>query len=152
MENKEYLSEEQYQKNNAKVKKIGKYLLIAGGITLVVGLILTILGFTVFGNTAASSISDPFSMSNTTGGIFGGFGLMAAGGFLDTIGFGLAIAGGVAMLIAHRREITAYTTQQVMPVASEGIKKIAPAVGSAAKEISKGIKEGINEADSKKEE
>ena len=41
---------------------------------------------------------------------------------------------------------TAYTTQQVMPVAQEGIEKMAPTIGSAAKEIAKGIKQGINEA------
>ena len=50
------------------------------------------------------------------------------------------------MIVAHRREIAAYTTQQVMPIAQEGIEKITPtisnAAGSIAKSISKGIKEG----------
>ena len=35
MENKEYLSEEKYQQTNAKVKKIGKILLIVGIVILV---------------------------------------------------------------------------------------------------------------------
>ena len=66
---------------------------------------------------------------------------------------------------AKRREIFAFTTQQVMPVAQEGIEKMAPTIGKAganitkemapaygeaAKEISKGIKEGLK--DSNKEE
>ena len=65
-------------------------------------------------------------------------------------------------MFAKRREITAFTTQQVMPVAEEGIEKMAPTVGKAgatvtkemapaygdiAKEISKGIKEGLKEED-----
>ena len=74
------------------------------------------------------------------------------------------IAGSIYM-IAKRREITAFTIQQTMPLAQEGIEKMAPTIGKAgadiakemapvygdiAKEISKGIKEGINEADKNK--
>ena len=33
-----------------------------------------------------------------------------------------------------------------MPVAQEGIVKMAPTIGKAASEIAKGIKQGINEA------
>ena len=77
---------------------------------------------------------------------------------------------------AKRRSLMAFSAQQVMPVAQEGIEKMAPTIGKAgasiakemvpvykdmvkemspmygdiAKEISKGIKEGINEADEKK--
>ena len=58
------------------------------------------------------------------------------------------------MFISHRREITAYTTQQVMPVAQEGIEKMTPTVadaaGSIAKSVSKGIQEGKKEADDNK--
>ncbi|MGN1312121.1 MAG: hypothetical protein ACI4U4_03815 [Bacilli bacterium] len=54
------------------------------------------------------------------------------------------ISGSIYMF-AKRREITAFTTQQVMPVAQEGIDKMAPTIGNAAKEIAKGIKEGISE-------
>lgn len=50
-------------------------------------------------------------------------------------------------IFLKRREITAFTAQQVMPVAQEGIEKMAPTAGNAVKEIAKGIKEGINEAD-----
>ena len=59
-------------------------------------------------------------------------------------------------MFAKRREITAFTAQQVMPVtqeyiekmtpiAQETIEKMAPSVGKVAKEIAKNIKEGIND-------
>ncbi len=54
------------------------------------------------------------------------------------------IAGSIYMF-AKRREIFAFTTQQVMPVAKEGIEEMAPAIGNVAKEISKGIKEGTKD-------
>lgn len=44
-----------------------------------------------------------------------------------------------------RREIAAFTTQQVMPIAKEGIDEMAPTVGNAVKEITKGIKEGLKD-------
>lgn len=173
MQQTEYLSEERYQKSNAKVKKVGKILLIVGIVTLVVSFILLIVGFVGAGNSAMDGFNsmsnemidnfnsfgngnnginiDVSGMQDTTSGIFGNIGLFAIGSFMLTIGFGLTIAGGVVMFIAHRREITAYTTQQVMPVAQEGIQKMAPTVGSAmgtiGKELAKGIREGINEAD-----
>ena len=69
-------------------------------------------------------------------------------------------------MFAKRREIVSFTTQQVMPVAQEGMEKMAPTVGKVgasvakemapmygeiAKEISKGIKEGQKEAEDNKE-
>ena len=72
-------------------------------------------------------------------------------------GFIILASGGIAFAIfmfAKRREILAFTAQQVMPVAQEGIEKMAPTIGNAAgtigKGIAKGIKEGINEADQNK--
>lgn len=60
------------------------------------------------------------------------------------------ISGSIYMF-AKRREIAAFTTQQVMPVAQEGIEKMAPTIGNAAgtvaKGISKGIKDGLNSSD-----
>lgn len=172
MQQTEYLSEERYQKSNAKVKKVGKILLIVGIVTLVVSFILLIVGFVGAGNSAMNGFNsmsnemiDNFNsfgsgndgininvsgMQDTTSGIFGNIGLFAIGSFMLTIGFGLTVAGGIVMFIAHRREITAYTAQQVMPIAQEGIQKMAPTVGNAmgtiGKELAKGIKEGINEA------
>lgn len=48
-------------------------------------------------------------------------------------------------MISKRREILAFTTQQVMPVAQEGIEKMAPTMGNVAKEITKGIKQGLKD-------
>lgn len=53
-------------------------------------------------------------------------------------------------MVAKGRHIFAFQAQQVMPIAKEGIEKMAPSVGGAAKEVAKGIKEGLNEADEEK--
>lgn len=47
--------------------------------------------------------------------------------------------------MAFRREMTAFSAQQVMPVAQEGIDKMSPTIGKAAKEITKGVKEGLKD-------
>ena len=83
---------------------------------------------------------------------------------------------GSIYLTTKRRQIIAYHTQQVMPVAKEGIEKIAPTIGKVgasiakemtstykdiakemtpvygdiAKEISKGIKEGLKDNEKNK--
>lgn len=54
---------------------------------------------------------------------------------------------GAIYIFAKRREITAFTTQQVMPVAKEGIDEMTPTIGNAVGEIAKGIKKGLNDAD-----
>ena len=153
MENKEYLNEETYQKSNQKVKKIGNILIIVGLVLLIGGFILTILGFLGFGRqiTNGMEMGQPGVNPN---GVFSSFGGFAIGGFMMVPGlFITAVGFMVRFLIGNRREITAYTTQQVMPVAKEGIEKMAPTIGSAVgtigKELAKGIKEGINEADNK---
>ena len=159
MEKKEYLNEERYQKNNAKVKNIGKVLLIVGIILLVISSILIVVGFMGFGSTAVSGFdifnnfgngNEMNAMKSTAGSAFGSMGLFALGGFIGTTGFTLTAAGAIVIFIAHRREITAYTTQQVMPVAQEGIEKMTPtvanSVGTIASSVAKGIKSGINEA------
>ena len=68
--------------------------------------------------------------------------------FLGMISLGL-------FMTAKRRKMLAFTTQQVMPVAQEGIEKMAPTIGKVgaevAKGISKGIKEGQKEAEDNKE-
>lgn len=162
MQNNEYLSEEKYQKNNAKVKTIGKVLLIVGILVFVLGVVLTIIGSTGFRKSTPSTFN-PFDfdtvnnfdvVTNTADSSFGSFELFGLGAFIIVFGFSLLGAGLIVMFISHRREITAYTTQQVMPVAQEGIEKMTPAVadaaGSIAKSVSKGIQEGKKEADDNK--
>ena len=147
MEDKKYLNEENYQKGKEKVKTIGNGIIIVGLALLVVGIILLVLGFINFGGAVNADL-DPAPAK-----IFGGFGLVGAGFWLTVDGFVVTLVGLVVrFLIYHKREITAFTTQQVMPVAKEGIEEISPSIGKAAKEISKGIKEGINEANSNKKD
>lgn len=48
-------------------------------------------------------------------------------------------------ITTKKREIAAFGAQQMMPIAQEGIDVMAPTVGNAAKEIAKGIKEGLKD-------
>lgn len=59
--------------------------------------------------------------------------------------FSSCMMAGFIYFVAKRREILAFTTQQAMPVAQEGIEKIAPAIGNAAGTIAKSIKDNIKE-------
>ncbi len=147
MEEKKYLNEEDYQRYTAKLKKVGKILLIVGLIIFVLSIGLIVAGSITFGSTV---------VTENAGSALGGMGLFAIGGFLSVFSFAMAGVGGMILFIAHRREITAYTTQQIMPVAKEGIEEMtptmskvaedmAPAAGKVAKEVAKGIKEGLDE-------
>ena len=138
MEQEKYLSEEKYQETNKKVKKTSKTLLIIGAILLVIGIIMIIAGFISFKN---AQNKDSFTS----------VGLFALGGFVSSAGFVLLIVGGVMAYMAHRREITAYTTQQTMPIKKETINDITPTVadadGTIAKSVSQGFEEGKKETD-----
>lgn len=68
------------------------------------------------------------------------------GGFIIIASFMIA---GFIFMFSKRREIAAFTTQQVMPVAKEGIEEIAPTIGKAAGEIAKGIKNGLRDDENK---
>lgn len=153
MEKKEFLNEENYQRSNKKVKTIGTILIVIGLVLLIGGFFLTIAGFLGFSSQVTNGMEMGQQGINQKG-IFSSFGGFAIGGFMIIPGLFLTAVGFmVRFLIGNRREITAYTTQQVMPVAKEGIEKMAPTIGSAVgtigKELAKGIKEGINEADNK---
>jgi hypothetical protein len=151
MEEKKYLNEEEYQKNNAKVKKVGKIVLIIGISMFVIGITLLLIGFLGFGSSALNNDID-----SATYQALGGMGLFVVGGLLNTFGFFAAGIGGMLLFISHRREITAYSTQQVMPVAKEGVEEMAPvaakaaetmapSAGKVAEEITKGVKKGLKE-------
>lgn len=74
--------------------------------------------------------------------------LYIIGGFIIAASCMLAFA---IYMFGKRREIAAFAVQQIMPVAQEGIEKVAPAIGSAAQTIAKGIKQGIKDDDSQQE-
>lgn len=48
-------------------------------------------------------------------------------------------------IISKKREIKAFTTQQMMPIKQESIKKITPTVANSAETISNSISNGITE-------
>ncbi len=155
MAEKEYLNEEDYQKNKNKIRRVARFLLIIGGIVLIIGVILTILGFVNISNIAVEEMSvNEFDNSsigrNIVGGFFGSFSMLAVGGMLCVIGVFLSSVSGILFLVAHRREIEAYTAQQSMPVVKERIQKMTPTVseaaGSVAKSVSKGIHDGKKES------
>lgn len=121
MNNKEYLNEEQYNKTKKKLNTIGTILLCVGAVLVVSSIVLQ-----------ATKSDNEMLM-----GLLG-----VAGFFMIPIGIFLKVT-------SHMREISAFTAQQQMPVAKEGIEKMAPSVGVAAKEIAKGVKEGLKEDEDK---
>lgn len=101
-----------------------------------------------FVNSMKESVT---SVTDSSKDSFTSVGLYALGGFVSSAGFVLLIVGGVMAYIAHRREITAYTTQQTMPIKKETINNITPTVadaaGTIAKSVSQGFEEGKKETD-----
>ena len=147
MEEKKYLNEERYQENLKKLKKAGKIVLIIGTGMFILGMVLLIIGFSGFGKSGMEMVSESnLNPMQTAKGAYGDMGLFALGGLFGV--FGLFIAGiGVMMtVVTYRREIVAFTTQQVMPVAKEGVNEMAPTIGNVASEITKGIKKGLDES------
>lgn len=78
---------------------------------------------------SANSATSNFSKMSYL--MFGGFVIIAS----------CILCGGLYLNLVKRREILAYTAQQVMPVAQEGIEKMAPSIGKVAGEIAKNIKD-----------
>ena len=136
MEDKKYLNEEDYQRYNAKIKKVGKILLIVGLILVVVSIALIVIGSINFGNSA---------LTNNEKSALGGMGLFAIGSFGSVFSLAIVGIGAMCLMISHRREIAAYSTQQVMPVIKEGTEEMAPAAGKVAEEVTKGIKKGLKD-------
>ena len=107
-------------------------------------------------NLEISSIDDEFSDFNKSMDSSNNIPFYMFGAFIIIAS---AMTSGTVYMFAKRREILAFSAQQVMPVAQEGIEKMAPTIGKAgasiakemapvygniAKEISKGIKDGLN--------
>lgn len=64
------------------------------------------------------------------------------GVFISFLSFGLTMS---YIMTIKRREIMAYGVQDMRPLAEEGIEKMTPSASKAAKEIAKGIKEGLKD-------
>lgn len=112
------------KENEITLKENEKIKLESSKLGLEAELLQKQLGFDSVENEVSTSKSLYFYM-------FGAFIIIAS----------CMISGSIYMF-AKRREITAFTAQQVMPVAKEGIDEMAPTIGNVAKEISKGIKDG----------
>ena len=126
-----YLNEEKYQKINKNINKGGLALFIIGilmEITSIIVVVISIIGIT---NNTNSSIF-PLIICAL---------LIAFGGVAVKLGMNL-------LFVGHKREIVAFQAQQVMPVAKEGIEQMSPTIGKTAGDIAKGIKEGLDSANS----
>jgi len=99
-----------------------------------------------------SGYNDTFNNANNIRTKAGAMPYFMFGGFIIVAS---CMVSGRIYMITKKREILAFGMQSVMPVAQEGIekmtptitkvgKKMAPVYGEIAKEISKGIKDGIN--------
>ena len=126
-ENKEYLSEEEYQKANKKVNRVATILIIVGLIVAISSIVWMVIGLNVLHSKFAG-----------------------IGGPVLILGLATLAFGGQLKFVSHGRQINAYLAQQQMPVVKEVAEKMSPTAGKVAKEVAKGIKEGINEADNEK--
>lgn len=125
MDNKEYLNEQKYKKSNNKVKWGGR-------IAMLIGISMILIGIFV--------VKVPDMSSE------GWFEAKSTRNFLIFPGVFVTIAGAmVRFIVANQKNIAAYQAQQMRPIAEEEIEKMAPSFGVAAKEITKGIKEGLKE-------
>ena len=115
MDNKEYLNEKKYEESKEKINKIGTILLVIGGAMLIFGFVMAF--------------------------VFHKFGMF----FFAVIGLALVGFGGQAKLLGHGREIAAFVAQSQIPIAKEGVETMTPSARTAAKEIAKGIKEGLKD-------
>ena len=96
-----------------------------------------------FVNSMKESVTSVTDSSNDS---FTSVGLFALGGFVSSAGVVLLIVGGVMTYMAHRREITAYTTQQTIPIKKETINDITPTVEDAAGTIAESVNQGFEES------
>ena len=165
---KEYLSEENYQNTNKKVK-------MAGMIVMLIGVTLLCLG--IYFLIRSSNMSVPkMGSENWFDASSAKMGMESRGMFMLIPGIFVTIVGVMLrFVIPNQRQIMAYQMGHMMPIATEGMEKMAPKMakigtdvakemapemakvgksvakemapvyGDVAKEITKGIKEGLKE-------
>ena len=166
-EKKEYLNEEQFQKNKKKIIKISLIVLIAG-VLIGVGLIITGVVKSKNDETTLPKINlevdektEKMGNSQAFDNITGSFGTFSKefedsrkkikvapyymfGSFI--ILASAMVAGGI-YFFAIRREIAAFQTQQVMPIAQEGMEKMAPSIGKVGGEIAREVAKAKKEVE-----
>lgn len=184
MEKEEFLNEEKYKKNNKKIKKVGTVIMLIG-LCMIIFAIITLISaskmdqqienasqtsqdivggmFEIDSSEGASKWFETStkSMSNQSQMRREQMKKQATGMFLLIPGIFVTVVGAmIRFFVGNHREIMAYQIQQVMPVAQEGIEKVAPTIGKVgrtiseemapaygkiAQEISKGIKTGMGD-------
>ena len=137
-----YLNEEKYQKTNKGIKIVGLIIMLVG---------ITLLGVGIFKIVKADD------MFKTSGAMF----IIIPGIFFTILGCM------ICFLLGNRRQIMAYQMQEMMPlmhesmeqmrpmmkenleymtpVMQEHMQQMAPTYGEVAKEVAKGVKEGLEE-------
>ena len=120
MNNKEYLTEDRYN-------KVIRYFIIKYTIMLLIGIAMIIGGIYLL---IKFKEIEYFSIEQ-----YAGCGLLLVGISLSIMSFG------DLRKHAYSREMLAYKLQQQMPLAQETFEKLAPSIGKVAKEIKKGIKD-----------
>ena len=93
-------------------------------------------------NSEISNLDDEYSDFNRSFDLHSNISFYLFGAFVIIASCMIA---GIIYMFSKRREIAAFTTQQVMPVAKEGIDEMAPTIGNAVGEIAKGIKKGLKD-------
>lgn len=104
--------------NEEKYQKTRKKLTMIAGISIVIAVVFLILTILSKGNVK---------------------GFFFTGTFLTGVMIPIPL-----FFIANARSISAFQAQSTMPVAKEGLEKIAPSVGVVAKEVAKGFNEANN--------
>ena len=154
MENqKDYLNEERYQKTKKLIGFIALIVFLAG---LAIGGGLIGLGFSnknsIDVNAVKAQKNTEFHKNGFSEKYYeldeqldkaeSAIPLFMVGGFILIAS---CMISGSIFMSTKQRELLAYQMQQMRPIAQEGIEKMAPSTGVAAKEIAKGIKEGLKD-------
>ena len=162
----EYLNEEQFKKNNQKVKTAGLIVMIIG-LCLVCAAIFVLISasqmeasITKKPSVDVSGLLDVDSQDSALSWFESSVQSMttesearsaqmsrqSTGMFMLLPGIFITIVGCmIRFVVGNQRQIMAYQVQQGMHIAQEGMEKMAHSMGNAAKEIAKGIKEGLKD-------
>ncbi len=137
-----FLNEENYQRTKKKLSLIALIVLICG---IVVGGLLIIGGVV---NKNQANKKDFFESTNQER--VDNFKKESSGMFMIVSGAGIIMMSGIAslalFLFAKRREIAAFSTQQIMPVAQEGVDAITPTIANAAGTVAGEVVKAVNKA------
>ena len=99
-------------------------------------------GYCSFNEYKNNSITKEYCSAKNSVDDFASSGSIMIGAFICIASCMISFA---VFMFAKGRKVAAFTTQQMMPIAKEGIDEIAPTVGNSFGEIAKGIKEGMKD-------